>query len=125
MQSTINDVVHEVYARYLAAGPTTPPPAPAAGGGLNLPPIIPDMKNTPGIGGMQQAANSLAAYVIVGGIIAILLGALMVVLAPRLGFSQAKALGMGGIIGGFAVGGIVALSTTGVDTIYGWFQKSV
>ncbi|MET3803962.1 hypothetical protein ABIB25_000948 [Nakamurella sp. UYEF19] len=118
----INTLARILPGTALAAGTTTPPPPPATtpAKGLNIPAVVPDF-NSPGVAGMQHATNTLAAYTIVAGVAAIIIGGLMVVLGPRLSFSQAKAMGMGGIIGGFTIGGLVALSTTGVSTIYGWF----
>lgn len=97
---------------------TTPAPTTVAttgGGGGVMPPLTPDM-NAPGMAGLLRTSDYLAAYLLWACVVAILLGALMVALGPRLGFHAAKSMGMGGIIGGVALAAIISLSTTAVNT---------
>ncbi len=104
----------------------TTPPAPATSGvapGVSLiPDLHPDM-NAPGMSGLWSFADYLAAYTLGACVLAILLGLLMVALGPRLGFHGAKAIGMGGIIGGVLIGGMVALTTDAVNLTYQKFSS--
>lgn len=95
---------------------TTTDPAPVGG----IPPITPDF-NAPGVSGLTSLAGTISAWALVLAGIAIILGGLIAVAGPRFGFHGAKSVGMGGIIGGLALGGIVALATPGVDTVRSWF----
>lgn len=106
----------------------TTPPAPSTSttvvsfptNALGIPQIEPDF-NGPGIGGLASFGNQLAGWAIVLGGIAVVLGVLIAVVGPRFGFHGAKALGMGGIVGGLVIGAVVAMATPGVATVYGWF----
>lgn len=99
--------------------PTATPAPPA--GGLVIPPITPDF-TSPGVQGMSSMVNTLAAWGLVAAVLAIVLGVIIAAVGPRFQFQQAKSVGMGGIIGGAAVGAVIAMSTTAVETTYGWFQ---
>lgn len=99
------------------ADTTTPPATP----GGAIPPITPDF-NAPGVKGLTSLGSTIAGWALVLAGIAIILGAVIAVVGPRLGFHGAKAVGMGGIIGGFVMGGVVALATPGVDTVRSWFS---
>ena len=99
----------------------TPSPTPtSAANGLHIPQINPDF-NAPGVQGLSSLGNTIAAWVLVLAVIAILLGVVIAVAGPRFGFHGAKSVGMGGVIGGFIVGAVVAMATPGVTTVYGWF----
>lgn len=102
----------------LAAAQPSVPPAP--GPGLQIPPITPDF-NAPGVQGMSSFVNSLAAWGLILAVAAIIIGVILVAIGPRLKFQQASSLGMGGILGGAAVGGVIAMATPAVQTTYGWF----
>lgn len=106
----------------LAAPPTTPVPnPPAPGAAITIPPINPNF-NAPGVKGLSSLGDTIAAWVLVLAVIAILLGVLIAVVGPRMGFHGAKSVGIGGVVGGFIVGGVVAMATPGVTTVYGWFH---
>ena len=98
-------------------------PTAGAGAGGNIPAITPNF-NAPGVAGMVSLGGTIAAWTLVSASICIVLGALLAVFGPRLGFQGAKAIGMGGIIGGLAVGAVVAMATPGVDTVRHWFSVS-
>lgn len=99
---------------------TTPPATPATPGG-QIPAIVPDF-NGPGVKGLTSIGGTIAGWALVLASIAVVLGVMLAVVGPRLGFQGAKAVGMGGIIGGFAMGGVVALATPGVDVVRSWFS---
>lgn len=105
-------------------GPTTAGTAAAtttAAGALGMPQIKPDFTG-PGIGGLTTFGSQLAGWALVLGAIAVVLGIIIVIIGPRFGFHGAKALGMGGVVGGFGIGAVVAMATPGVQTVYGWFS---
>ena len=87
----MTDTVLTAEILLLAPTPTpTKPPAtsaPAANG--QIPPLNPDM-NAPGMAGLLHTSDYLAAYVLWACVIAILIGALMVALGPRLGRSTPR-----------------------------------
>ena len=120
----MTDTVLTAEILLAAPTPTKPPPAtsaPAANG--QIPPLNPDM-NAPGMAGLLHTSDYLAAYVLWACVIAILIGALMVALGPRLGFHSAKSIGMGGVIGGVGLAAVVSLSTTAVNTSVKIFHGS-
>ncbi|WP_029136897.1 hypothetical protein [Nakamurella lactea] len=102
-----------------AVTPTPGDPNPN-GGHISIPDISPNF-DAPGVHGLTTLGGMVAAVVLVIAVLAILFGVLLAVFGPRLGFHGAKGLGMGGIIGGFTVGAVVAMATPGVETIYHWF----
>lgn len=99
----------------------TPTPTPTPTPKWELPNIEPKFDG-PGVAGLASFGSWLAGAVLVLAIIAIILGAGIAAIGPRLKFHGATALGMGGIIGGLAVGGIVALATPGVAEVGSWFS---
>ncbi len=103
----------------LAAPPKTPPPGTPAPK-VTIPAFTPNF-DAPGVKGLTSLGGMVAAVVLVTAVLAILVGVMLAVFGPRLGFHGAKGLGMGGIVGGFAVGMVVAVATPGVETIYTWF----
>lgn len=115
----------------LVAAPSTPSPTPTAaattaavvpsgGGAWQIPKIVPDFSG-PGIAGMTSLGDWMAGIALVSAGIVIILGAMIAALGPRMGFMHAKALGMGGILGGLSVGALVALATPAVGIVGGWF----
>lgn len=107
--------------RPFLAPPTTPAPNPPPPAAITIPPINPNF-NAPGVKGLSSLGDTIAAWVLVLAVIAILLGVVIAVFGPRVGFHGAKSVGIGGVVGGFAVGGVVAMATPGVTTVYGWFH---
>lgn len=97
------------------------PPTPD--GPLN-PIDIQDGRNAPGLAGIESLINSIAVYTLLGGLAAVLLGAAIAVVGPRLGFQHARSVGIGGIVGGFALGALVGVSWILINFMYAMFSGS-
>lgn len=106
-------------ADLVAPTPTTDPNP--DGANITIPAMVPTFDG-PGVRQMATVGANLAGGVLIAAVIVIILSAGILIIGPRLSFHGAKALGVGGIIGGFFVGGIVALATPGVQTAYHWFS---
>lgn len=104
----MTSLAHLVYARVIAAD-IVPPLDPASGA------------DAPGLKGLAKIMNNLAVYALYAAVISMILGILIAVLGPRIGFSHAKALGVGGVIGGMVIAIVVAVSRTTVLSSYSWF----
>lgn len=114
-------MIDEAEVGVALAARTTEPAPPAEGGGISIPQIDPDF-NAPGVEGMTSLVNTVAAWALILAVLAILIGVILVAIGPRLKFQQAASLGMGGILGGAAVGAVVAMATPAVSTTFGWFR---
>ncbi|PRZ34809.1 hypothetical protein CLV47_12341 [Antricoccus suffuscus] len=90
-----------------------------------VPPLDPTQgKDAPGLTGLAKLMNNLAVYALYIAVISVILGIVIAVAGPRIGFHHAKALGVGGVVGGFVIGIVVALSRTTVLSGYDWFATA-
>lgn len=114
-------LIHE-GAVVFAAKPPKPPATtvPGSDGKWNIPKIVPDFSG-PGIQGVSSIGDWIAGFALVSAGIVMVLGVLIAAVGPRLSFIHSKALGVGGILGGLAIGAVVSLSTDAVGTVGGWF----
>jgi hypothetical protein len=107
-----------VAASRLLAQPKPPP-----GGPLN-PINIQDGRNAPGLAGLESLLNSIAVYVLLGGLAAVLLGVGLAAVGPRFGFQHARSIGIGGVVGGVALGAVVGISWALINFMYAMFSGS-
>ncbi|CCH29302.1 hypothetical protein ABZ816_35620 [Actinosynnema sp. NPDC047251] len=91
-------------------------------GGPVAPIDIEDGRNAPGLEAMESLVNSIAMYVLVGGLAAVVIGIGIAVVGPRLGFQHARGVGIGGVVGGVFLGAVVGLASILVNFMYSVFS---
>lgn len=90
-----------------------------------VPPLDPSKgKNAPGLSGLELIINNLAVYGLYLAVAAIILGGIVAVAGPRIGFDHARSRGMGGIVGGIALAGLIAIARLLVNSSYSWFTPA-
>ncbi|WP_433264892.1 hypothetical protein ACQPZF_36395 [Actinosynnema sp. CS-041913] len=102
--------------RWRPRQPSVPPDGPLA------PIDIEDGRNAPGLDAMESLVNSIAMYVLVGGLAAVVIGIGIAVVGPRLGFQHARAIGIGGVVGGVFLGAVVGAAAMLVNFTYSVFS---
>ncbi|MEU7524716.1 hypothetical protein AB0A74_03190 [Saccharothrix sp. NPDC042600] len=84
---------------------------------------IQDGRNAPGLQALESMVNSIAAYVLIGGLAAIVIGIGIAVVGPRLGFQHARGIGIGGVVGGVFLGAVVGMASILVNFTYSVFSQ--
>jgi hypothetical protein len=99
------------------AQPSVPPTGPLA------PIDITEGRNAPGLASIESLVNTIAAYALLSGLAAVILGVSWAVIGPRLGFQNSRSVGLGGVVGGFALGAVVGVSWVGINFMYAVFSS--
>ncbi|GAA3848883.1 hypothetical protein GCM10022243_13650 [Saccharothrix violaceirubra] len=82
---------------------------------------ITEGRNAPGLAAFESMVNSIAMYVLIGGLAAVVIGVGIAVVGPRLGFQHARGVGIGGVVGGVFLGAVVGLASVMINFAYSMF----